>query len=183
MTPRSARRRLNQPDGVVGRAHDRAGSGRPRSRISASISRSIADSPCSGAAEWPARPRACSLTRNTPRVAVRQPAVGGLAVDQVTRRRGQPVRHRRAIAAALLADHEQQADAPLAAGRKRSAAASCAARIPLASQAPRPCNRHVTRTGKNGGTQSSASRAPPPAHRPWQPDSRSRAASGCSVTR
>ncbi len=39
--------------------------------------------------------------------------------------------------------------------RSRSAAATCAARMPLASHAPRPCSTPPsTRLGKNGGTQS-----------------------------
>ena len=83
-------------------------------------------------------------------------AAGGLAVQQEAGARRELVRGERAVAAALLAHHEQQAE--LAARRRcrsRSAAITCAASAPLASQAPRPKSvPPSTRLAKNGGTQS-----------------------------
>ena len=101
---------------AVGRvAEDRIGwaAASARSWTSASISFSIADSKCSGAAEWPARPRARSLTRRIPRVSRRQHAVGRLAVDEEPRSRRHCVRERRAVAPALFSNDEQQPDAPI----------------------------------------------------------------------
>jgi hypothetical protein len=81
-----------------------------------------------------------------------------LSVGSPLTRNAEPggrLRHGRAVAAALLADHEQQADARSPA-HAAFAAATCAARMPLASHAPRPKSAVAHATRKNGGTQSNA---------------------------
>ena len=83
--------------------------------------------------------------------------VGRLAVDQKANAvRRLLVGDAGAVAAPLLADDEQQRDSRLAGTRAAdSAAATCAARMPFASHAPRPNSRpRSSRLGKNGGTQS-----------------------------
>ena len=76
----------------------------------------MADSPSSGNDEWAARPGRHQPHAQDAARRDAQAVVGGLAVDQEPHaRRRQLVGHARAVAAALLADHEQQADARLAA--------------------------------------------------------------------
>ena len=85
-----------------------------------------------------------------------QVTLGRLAVDEEATARGEPVRRARPVGPLLLADHEQQAR-PATRHRRpdRSAAASIAAAIPLASQAPRPYSRSPSSRGATcGGTVS-----------------------------
>ena len=137
----------------IGRQFDRRAA---RSR--ASISLSIADSPSSGNDECAARPLARQLEPEDPARREAEAVVGRLAVDQepASRAARRVVRDLRAVAAALFADDEQQARrASSPSRRSRSAAATCAARMPFASHEPRPYSRSPsTRLGKNGGTQS-----------------------------
>ena len=92
-----------------------------------------------------------SLIRNTPRRERRELAVGGLAVDQECGcPEGDSVRQRGAVAAALLADDEQQADPAFATGAAAARrAASCAARIPSHRTHPRPMQPSVAHAGWN----------------------------------
>ncbi len=95
----------------------------------------MADSPSSGNDECAARPVGAQPHAQHAARRGAEAVVGRLAVDQEAHAGGRLlVGHPRAVAAALLADHEQQPDARLAAlARSRSAAATCAARIPFAS--------------------------------------------------
>ncbi len=126
-----------------------------RSATSASSSSSIADTPSSGNEEWAARPAAWSFNLRIPRVA----APRRLSV-------GSPLTRNRAPVAAVFASFAPSLprSSPTTNTRptrvspsrvRRSSAATCAARMPLASHAPRPYSRSPsTRLGKNGGTQS-----------------------------
>ena len=156
--PRSARpcSRSTQHRGCVGSAID-------RSATSASISLSIADSPCSGVAECAARPSA----RNSAAARRAWPVPSRLSVGSPLIRNRAPggvvFADRGAIAAALLADDEQQADPP----SRRSRAAA-----PPPPPVPRECPSRRTRRGrraarsrrgseKTAARSRSASRTPP----------------------
>jgi len=123
--------------------------------MSASSSLSIADSPCSGVEECAARPRALSRNLRTPRVArPRRLSVG----SPLIRNRDPQARSLATMAPSLPRSSPTTNSIPTRRSpdaRSRSAAATCAARIPLASHEPRP-NSAAPRTslGKNGGTQS-----------------------------
>ncbi len=116
---------------------------------------SIADSPSSGNDEWAARPLAFSLRRSTPRVAV----PSRLSVGSPFTRYRLPFATVFARAAPSLPRSSPTTNnSPTRVSPSRlsaSAAATCAARMPFASQDPRPYSRSPsTRLGKNGGTQS-----------------------------
>ncbi len=108
------RRKSGRSCSACGRGPDRTAARSPRSSTSASISLSIADSPSSGNDECAARPLATSRSLRAPRVA----SASRLSVGSPSTRNREPVRRRvrraGAVAAALLADDEQQADARFA---------------------------------------------------------------------
>ena len=99
-----------------------------------------------------AQPHAEHAARREP-----EAVVGRLAVDRGTARR--PARgrwrHARRRCRALRPTTNSSATRDSPAARSRSAAATCAARMPFASHEPRPnSSRAPRRLGKNGGTQS-----------------------------
>ena len=120
------------------------------------MSLSIADSPSSGRLECAARPVALQPHAIDAARRDAEPVVRRLAVDQEAAiRGGERVRGLRAVAAPLLADDEQQADARLAGRAQPLGGGDLRDQRALASQAPRPYRRpSSSRLGKNGGTQS-----------------------------
>ena len=130
---------LDQPDAVVGRS-DRPDLSAARSNATSPAHRSICRSPTRRArarrVRRPShRPQPGAAARRASRS---QPIVGRLAVDQESRAGWRRVRRRGAVASALLPDDEQSPTRRSPLARSRSAAATCAARMPLASHAPRP---------------------------------------------
>ncbi len=151
---------FDQPDGVVrpSEQRDPRGSATPRSTISASSSLSMADSPSSGNDECAARPRARAAARAARRAwpTPRRLSVGSPLIRNLHAVRRVLVGDARAVAAALLADDEQQRrtrDSPAA--RSRSAAAPAPQECPWRrTSRGRRSSPRSSRLGKNGGTQS-----------------------------
>ena len=108
-----------------------------RSRVSATISLSIADSPSSGYAECAIRPDAVSSIRNVPLEATaRRFSVGSPLI-----RNRAPMGCSLAVLAPWLSRSSpttNKSPTRIPAARSRSAAAICTAIIPLASHDPRP---------------------------------------------
>ena len=108
-------------------------------------------------AEWHARPRGAQLD---PQHAARRNVASRLSVGSplIRNRDAQrvQVRQRGAVAAALLADDEQQADAALAAGAQPLGRGDLRGQDPFRVARPAAVQRvrRARWTGKNGGTQS-----------------------------
>ena len=117
----------------------------------------MAEWPSSGYAEWALFPSATSRSRSEPFVPVASLfSVGSPLMSQrQSRARGCRFAARAPLPFCSSSTTKSRPSSRTPPARSRSAAAICAAMIPLASQAPRPCrNSASSRAGTCGGTVS-----------------------------